>query len=218
MIAKYNTFKTQAIAKWNEIKSAIKNVLDGMVTDIKNEVAPIGNAINNIVTKIKDKVSDFKSAGKSLIQGLIDGIEDKIQGIKNAMNKVTSAADGYLTHSPAKEGPFKTLPTFDAILYDPLMDTINKTKSSVIPRLNQVMGSISNPLSNIKNPIDSTTSSGLSSIQNTSNAYTNAATSYGDTTISVGPISLSNNVDIDTLVAKINQISADQRRQRGVFL
>ena len=225
IVSALQTLYSNIQTKFGNIKTASSTILSAWKTHwsnfvqaIKDKVSAIQSAINDVVTKIKDKVSDFKSAGKALIQGLIDGIEDKIQGIKNAMNKVTMAADGYLTHSPAKEGPFQKLPTFDAVLYDPLMDTINKTKSGVLPRLNDVLGNISDPLSNIRSPLDASVSSGLSNIQNTSNAYTSAATSYGDTTINVGPVSLSNNVDIDTLVAKINQISADQRRAKGVFL
>jgi hypothetical protein len=204
--SKFNSIKTAA----SNLLSAWKNHWNDMVNAVKNIISSIISAVQSIADKIQAKVSVFKNAGKAIMGGLLDGINDKIDDIKSAINSVNNWIDSHMPHSPAKEGVFQRLPNWDAVFVDPVQSSLAK--------MNALTGPISNTLSNIKSPLNAATSNGLSSIQNTSNAYTNAATSYGDTTINVGPISLSNNVDIDTLVAKINQISADQRRQRGVFL
>lgn len=204
------TFKNNLISKWTEIKTSVLNKLNEMTTGIKNKASDIANAVQSIIDGIKNKVSDFKSAGQSLIQGLIDGIESKIQGIKNSMSKVTNAANNFLTHSPAKEGPFKKLPTFDPVLYDPLMATIKKTESNVLPQLSKVLTNLNSPLSsalsNIKNPLDS------SSVSQNNSRYTSNTYKGGSTTTNNNYVTTNhNNVIVKTNASPSNVTSAIKR-------
>ena len=185
-------------SKWNEIVSSTKSAGSQLVS-----------AISGLPGDIKALSSAFSTAGTAILNALYDSIVSGFKKvIKKAKDELTELKS-YLPSSPAEQGPFSKLPNWDTVFVDPLSASIESIKSLSAP--------LENSLSGLKSPVDSSISSGLRNIQNVSNNTASSVTS-GDTVINVGPVSLSNSVDLQALVTEINKISADQRRQRGVFL
>jgi phage-related protein len=203
--SKFNSIKTAA----SNLLSAWKNHWNDMVNAVKNIISSIVSAVQSIADKIQAKVSVFKNAGKAIMGGLLDGINDKIDDIKSAINSVNNWIDSHMPHSPAKEGVFQRLPNWDAVFVDPVQSSLAK--------MNDLTGPISNTLSNIKSPLNEATSGGLSNIQNTSNAYTNAATTIEGNKYSIGPITVRNDSDLQTLIAAVKTSIANDRRKAGII-
>lgn len=204
-------------SKFDSIISAASNLLSSwkskwndVVSSTKSAGSKVVSAVSGIADDVKGLVSNFTRAGAAIMDALYDSITS---GFKKAIKKAKDSLKelkSYLPSSPAKQGPFSTLPNWDTVFVDPLSASIQSIKSLSEP--------LKSSLSGLRNPIDSSISRGLNSIQNVSNVNTDSSVSAGDTNIYVGPVSLSNSVDLQALVTEINKISADQRRQRGVFL
>lgn len=80
-----------------------------------------------------------KSAAKS--------VKSSGKWVVNSAKTVAQKVANLFPHSPAKEGPFKKLPNWDAVFKDPMKDSIMGARKLVTP--------LSNMLSGIKNPIES---------------------------------------------------------------
>jgi len=204
-------------SKFDSIISAASNLLSSwkskwndVVSSTKSAGSKVVSAVSGIADDVKGLVSNFTRAGAAIMDALYDSITS---GFKKAIKKAKDSLKelkSYLPSSPAKQGPFHVLPNWDTVFVDPLSASIASIKSLATP--------LENSLSGLKSPLDSSISTGLSNIQNVSNVNTDSSVSAGDTIINVGPVSLSNSVDLQALVTEINKITADQRRQRGVFL
>jgi hypothetical protein len=62
-------------------------------------------------------------------------------------------------------------------------------------------------------PIDSNLSAGLRSVSNISNS-----TNYGGDTYTIGPNTISNGVDLQTIIQEIERITANKRMAKGIYL
>jgi len=163
------------------------------------------NAVKGIASDVKALVSSFSAAGRAIMDALYDsitsGFNKAIKKAKNSLKELKS----YLPSSPAEKGPFRVLPNWDTAIYDPLNASIRKISTLSTP--------LSNALSDVRGPIDANMTNGLRTASNVTNSSV-----VGDTLINIGPVSLSNSIDLQALVTEINKITSDQRRQRGVFL
>jgi len=108
-----------------------------------------------------------------------------------------------LPTSPAKEGPFRVLPNWDAIFVDPIKDTIAKTAELAKP--------LSDTLSSLRSPVDSL-DNGFGKIASISNS-----TTIGGDTISIGPNTITDRLDMGAIFEIVNQKTAEKRRARGLY-
>lgn len=84
----------------------------GLIKGIRDKFSNVKQAMSDLVTKAKEKITekikDFKSAGKDVIDGFIKGIRDKISAVGNAASEIGKKAlnsiKGFLgIESPSKE-------------------------------------------------------------------------------------------------------------------
>ena len=241
-IDRQNDKFSQAVASVNDLKTSVINAFSDMLSEIRTKIDEIINAIKELPEKVKDLGTEAYNAGKALVQELIDGLKSKLQEVKNTVSEITKlssisessaaksvksagssvvntiksagtkakvslaeAASGLkrlLPNSPAKEGPFKELPDWDFIFLDPLMDSINSVRKLSSP--------LSSALSGLRNPINSTSASGLRSVSNIANSNT-----YGGDTLNLGGVTISNNMDLQSIFLQFERWTAQRRRARG---
>lgn len=225
-----NTFLTNWKNKWNEMLTSLKQKTADIVTEIKSvpgkiknlasswynagkdivqklidglkaKLQDVKNTVNEIlnVSKLTDNstVKSVKSAGNTVI----NSISDTGKKAKVSLTEASKGLRRLLPSSPAKEGPFKKLPNWDAVLLDPLMSSINDIRGLSTP--------LSSALSNLRNPLDSL-SGGYGKVATVSNVSNIA----GDT-LNIGPNSFSSQVDIQALIDEINRYAANRKRARG---
>jgi len=174
----------------------------GPLSRLPNFSEYISSPLSSAITSAK---STAKNAGTSIISSISNGIKNAASSVYNAASSTLKKVSNLFPHSPAKEGPFKTLPNWDAVFLDPLTESINK--------INTLSSPLSSALSNIRNPVDANISSGLNTISNvtTSNSY-----SYGGDTLSLGGVTLNNSLDVNALFDAWEKRMANKRRARGI--
>lgn len=214
------------------VKTKVTNIVDAVgeiPAKIKNKATEFYNAGVQVVQKLVDgllsKLSSIKEAVSKItsaasLSGLSSSVSKSTSSLSSTLSSsiksagssakvsLSEAAQGLkrlLPNSPAKEGPFKTLPNWDAVFLDPLTESISK--------INTLSSPLSTALSNIRNPVDENISSGLNTISNvtTSNSYT-----YGGDTLSLGGVTLNNSIDINALFDEWERRMANKRRARGI--
>ena len=137
----------------------------------------------------------------ALYDSISSGFSKAIKKAKDSLKELKS----YLPSSPAEKGPFHVLPNWDAAFSDPIEASIKKVRS--------MSGDLRSALSGLRSPIDSSLSAGFSRISN----ITNSSTTYGGDTISIGPNTISNGIDLQAIIAEIERQTANKRRARGLY-
>jgi len=175
---------------------------EGPLSRLPNFAGYITSPLKSAITSAK---STAKSAGSSIINSISSGIKKATSSVYNAASSTLKKVSNLFPHSPAKEGPFKTLPNWDAVFLDPLSESINK--------INTLSSPLSSALSNIRNPVDANISSGLNTISNvtTSNSYT-----YGGDTLNIKGVTLNSPLDVNSLFDEWERRMANKRRARGI--
>ena len=103
-----------AIAKFNEMKDKVSNIMNMVKTDISNKIQAAKDKVTSVVNGMKSSVTNTISGMKSAIFGTFDsiknGITNKINAAKNAVSNAISAIKGILSGSISF--PHITLPHF----------------------------------------------------------------------------------------------------------
>jgi phage-related protein len=157
---------------------------------------------------VKTATSTAKSAGSSIISSISAGIKSAASSVYNAAASALSKVSNLLPHSPAKEGPFKKLPDWDAIFLTPMMKSISQVNKLSLP--------LTNALSNVRSPLDSGMTSGMRSISNINNSSSNI--NYEGSSFTVGPNYVQDKSDINTIIYAVKASIADDRRRKGIGL
>jgi phage-related protein len=192
-----------------KIITALKNtnLYQTGVTLITNLENGIMDTLNGLLTSVKNKVSEIVKAvsnsGSSMGSGLVSSIKSAGTKAKVSLSEAASGLKRFLPNSPAKEGPFRELPNWDAIFLDPLTKSISEVSKLSVP--------LSSALSSVRNPLDSSVSSGLNNISNVSTT----SNSYGGDTLVLENVNISNGMDVQAIFKQFEAYTANKRRQRG---
>lgn len=195
--AKVKALGTEA---YNAGKALVQKLIDGLkskLQEVKNTVSEI-TKLSSITESSAAK--SVKSAGSSVVNTI------KSTGTK-AKVSLAEAALGLrrlLPSSPAKEGPFKKLPNWDAVFVDPLEESIKTAKGFTAP--------LKSTLSSLRSPLDSMTG-GLKHVSNVSTSSTN----YEGSTYSIGPNYVRNDSDLQAIISAVKSSIANDRRRKGIF-
>ena len=195
--AKVKALGTEA---YNAGKALVQKLIDGL----KSKLQEVKNTVSEI-TKLSSisessAAKSVKSAGSSVVNTI------KSAGTK-AKVSLAEAAQGLrrlLPSSPAKEGPFKKLPNWDAVFVDPLEESIQTAKGFTAP--------LKSTLSSLRSPLDSMTG-GLKHVSNVSTSSTN----YEGSTYSIGPNYVRNDSDLQAIISAVKSSIANDRRRKGIF-
>ena len=83
----------------------------GLIKGIRDKFSNVKQAMSDLMTKAKDKISekikDFKSAGKDVISGFIKGIREKISAVGDAASEIGKKALGSIKSFLGIESPSK---------------------------------------------------------------------------------------------------------------
>jgi len=97
-------------------KRHLDEALAQLETSLAKDGASHAVAQRKIIALLNSFGISYKSSGLALGNAFAQGIEDSIAAAVAAAKKLAAAADRYLPHSPAKEGPLSTLPNWNALL------------------------------------------------------------------------------------------------------
>jgi phage-related protein len=201
MQSRFNSIKSAVLSLLNDWKTRWNNI----ISSTKTAGSQVVNAVKGIASDVKALVSNFSAAGRAIMDALYDSISSGFsKAIKKAKDSLKELKS-YLPSSPAEKGPFHVLPNWDAAFSDPIEASIKKVRS--------MSGDLRSALSGLRSPIDSSLSAGFSRISN----ITNSSTTYGGDTISIGPNTISNGIDLQAIIAEIERQTANKRRARGLY-
>lgn len=131
-------------------------------------------------------------AGMDLIGTFTAGITDKMSGAYNAVKNGLSDINLLLPHSPAKEGPFKKLPNWDALFVDPVQDSMGNMQATSLNGLQTVAGTIQQ--------------AGSSTTNNT----------FGGNEFSIQSVNLSQDYPFEKFARDMEQYNRQKRIKRGI--
>ena len=220
-IAGFQDILTRVKTKASDIVGAVAEI----PTKVKNKATEFYNAGKDVVQKlidgllaklqtVKDTVSKITSAAS--LSGLSSSVSKSTSSLGSSLSSsiksagssakvsLAAAATGLkrlLPNSPAKEGPFKTLPNWDAIFLDPLQNSIAK--------MSGLKSTLSDSLTGLSSQItpSSMTQTSTSSISN----------SYAGDTISIQVGTINSQADVDYLIKQIEARSKRKGFQMGVL-
>ena len=195
--AKVKALGTEA---YNAGKAFVQKLIDGL----KSKLQEVKNTVSEITKLSSISESSAAKSVKSAGSSVVDTI--KSAGTK-AKVSLTEAAQGLrrlLPSSPAKEGPFKKLPNWDAVFVDPLEESIQTAKGFTAP--------LKSTLSSLRSPLDSM-ARGLKHVSNVSTSSTN----YEGSTYSIGPNYVRNDSDLQAIISAVKSSIANDRRRKGIF-
>ncbi len=211
-----NSLASGITSKIDSIKSSINGLLSWIDQHMPHSPAQAGplsrlpNFTDYISTPLSKAVAAAKStaqgAGTSIINTIASGVKSAASAVYNAASSALSKVASLLPHSPAKEGPFKTLPDWDSIFLTPMMKSISSVSKLSNP--------LSNALSNIRSPLNTSMAASLQRVSNTSNI----SNSYGGDTLNLGGVTISNEMDLQTIFLQFEKWTAERRRARGVYM
>lgn len=192
--------------KIDELTSMIADYLPMNSPSLKGALSKLpkwDDVVSSPVAKsLSSTVSAAKSAGSSIVSSIASGISSAAKTAYNAASSALKKVKSLLPHSPAEEGPFSEIPNWDSIFVDPMKESIARTAELAKP--------LSQALSSVRSPIDSL-SGGLGQVA----AVTN--NSFAGDTITIGPNTLANSVDVRMLIEELNKYTANKRRARGLY-
>jgi phage-related protein len=128
-------------------------------------------------------------AGQNVMNNLVSGIRSKISSAVSAVRSAASRIRNYFPFSPAKEGPLKDIPNWDAHLVDPIRASMAKAESVI--------------------------NSGMPGISTAVNNTTNT-TNVGGDTFTIQNVSLSQDYPFEKFMADMARYNAQKRVQRGM--
>lgn len=223
------TSATNIINKVKDIPTAIKKALSinlystgsGFITNLKNGVLDGLNSLYKSVVAQLDKIKSTITSAESSISTSISKLASSSASsmgtsLSNAITSsgakakvsLAEAASGLkrlLPNSPAKEGPFKELPNWDAVFVDPLRKSIETIKGFSNP--------LKNSLSSLRSPLDSM-GGGLKNVSNVSTT----SNSYGGDSLILENVNISNNMDLQAIFTQFESWAANKRRARGYYI
>ncbi|MDP2216737.1 MAG: phage tail tape measure protein [Methanolobus sp.] len=122
---------------WSTLKTIVQTQMDFVMSIVSNALGSVFDIFASIG-------SDLYESGKSFIQNFIDGIKSKADSLKSTVSDVLGGVGRFFPHSPAKEGPLKVLPNWDAYFIDPLQQSVGRINSIVPEGLKSVAGAVQN--------------------------------------------------------------------------
>ena len=193
--------------KIDELTSMIADYLPMNSPSLKGALSKLpkwDDVVSSPVAKsLSSTVSAAKSAGSSIVSSIASGISSAAKTAYNAASSALKKIKSLLPHSPAKEGPFRVLPNWDAVFSDPIEASIKKIRS--------MSGDLRSALSELRSPIDSSLLAGFNSITNVTNS-----TYIGDS-ITIGPNTLNSGLDLEAIFEVVSRMTAEKRRARGLY-
>ncbi|MDP2217406.1 MAG: phage tail tape measure protein [Methanolobus sp.] len=126
---------------WGTLKTIVQTQMDFVMRIVTAILDPIADTFSSIGSKLYE-------SGRALIQNFIDGIKSKADSLKSTVSDVLGGVGKYFPHSPAKEGPLKLLPNWDAYFIDPLQRSVGRMGSIVPDGLESVAGAVQNVANN----------------------------------------------------------------------
>ncbi len=208
-----NQLKAGVESKINSIKDSINSLTSWISNNLPHSPAkegPLSKAIDfgsyiskPLTSTVKSTISQAASSGKSIISSLASGIKSAASAVGTAIKSVTTKVRSYLPFSPADIGPFAELPNWDAVFYDPMLESIKKTAELTAP-LEATLGKVNNPLKKF--------GAGFGKLAGFGDVINNS----GDN-ITVGPNTISNGMDLQTILDYIDKRAAERRRARGMY-
>lgn len=167
IVAAVNTFAANVGTAFNSALAAIQaaaysitQALARMASDAANAMAAfVGNIRNGLaqgLDAINSQQSAYYAAGKALTDSQAAGMSAGGKNTTKALTTTNNKNSKQLPHSPAKEGPFKKLPNWDAVFIDPLRAGIarmSEARAALVGQLaglkGVMSGSLKSPLLNI---------------------------------------------------------------------
>ena len=176
--------------------------LMGPLTKLPNFAAYITDPLAKAVSTAK---TTAKGVGSSIINTIAKGVTSAAKTVYNAASSALSKVSSLLPHSPAEEGPFSVLPDWDSVFVKPMLNSIDSVSKLSTP--------MSNALTNVRNPINSSMSAGFNKISNVAN--NSSAQANVNNTITIGPNTLSNDIDLQKVFIQFQKWTKLQGLQRG---
>lgn len=127
-----------AFRHWDEIPGIIKGAM-GTAADYATAA---GTAILDIILwiprKIRDLGGEFAGAGRAIMAALYNAVTGKLSATATKVKEGLGEIRDLLPHSPAKAGPFRTLPDWDTALAGPIEESIKNTEK-LTPKLESTL-------------------------------------------------------------------------------
>lgn len=195
--AKVKALGTEA---YNAGKALVQKLIDGL----KSKLQEVKNTVSEITKLSSITESSAAKSVKSAGSSVVDTIKSAGTKAKVSLAEAAQGLRRLLPSSPAKEGPFKKLPNWDAVFVDPLAESIQTAKGFTAP--------LKSTLSSLRSPLDSMTG-GLKHVSNVSTSSTN----YEGSTYSIGPNYVRNDSDLQAIISAVKSSIANDRRRKGIF-
>lgn len=195
--AKVKALGTEA---YNAGKALVQKLIDGL----KSKLQEVKNTVSEITKLSSITESSAAKSVKSAGSGVVNTIKSTGTKAKVSLAEAAQGLRRLLPSSPAKEGPFKKLPNWDAVFVDPLEESIKTAKGFTAP--------LKSTLSSLRSPLDSM-AGGLKHVSNVSTSSTN----YEGSTYSIGPNYVRNDSDLQAIISAVKSSIANDRRRKGIF-
>lgn len=92
---------SNAIAKFNEMKAKVSNIMNMVKTDISNKITAAKNKVTSVVDAMKSgvttKINAMKTAISSTFESIKSTVTNKINAAKNAVKNAIDAVKGFLS-------------------------------------------------------------------------------------------------------------------------
>lgn len=195
---------------WEYVKEGIVNVVEYLTgVDLTDEGTSLIDKLKagilvalygvpllfvKMADSVLEKLTGFSlyDAGMDLIGTFTDGISDKMSGAYNAVKDGLADINLLLPHSPAKEGPFKQLPNWDALFVDPVQDSMGNMQNTALGGLQTVAGTL----------------------QNTTQQTTN--NTFGGNEFSIQSVNLSQDYPFEKFANDMEKYNRQKRIKRGI--
>ncbi len=187
--------------------------LTGIVTKAWSGITGALNSIfNGIVRSINSLASQMYRAGQNVMSNLVSGIRSKISSAVSAVRSAASQIRNYFPFSPAKEGPLKKLPNWDAFFADPILESTKDIDKVVAGRMEKIAGTIPKIQANQDISVSGLADSTRYPDQQNSSSQTNVG---GDTFI-IQNMTLSRDYPFEQFMKDMARHNAQKRVQRGL--
>lgn len=127
---------------WELIGEILSNAWESIKSTIKDGIARIMLAIQQLLQKVKDKFSELKNMGKEwgehLIQNFIDGILAKWEALKQTVANVAQTVKDFLGFTEPKEGPLHNFNSWPRHMMENYANGIEEARFLVRDAINNV--------------------------------------------------------------------------------
>jgi TP901 family phage tail tape measure protein len=167
---------------------------------------------SSAISAISGLTSSAYSSGSSIGQSIANGLNSMRNTVASAASSLASTISSYLPHSPAKVGPLSVLPNWNAVLYDPLKESINRA-STLSVDLSSTLGKLRSPLDDLRDPTASI-GGGLNNVSNVTNNSDSSNITY---VINFGPNNISNEMDLRKAYLQMQRWMKEDGARGGYF-